>query len=696
MDIKFNCSNPQCRRRIAVDESLASQTISCPACNTSLRVPASRNIKFNCPNPDCGQHMVVDVSESGRFVKCPSCNKPLQVPGALPSPSFAGAAPAAVVVKQSAAGRQWLGAPLRRLLLGWGIGMALFGLMAGGFHARSLGAMPSSYDSISDEIFTDGRIWDAPVVNHSGSAMLYAQDQEAGASLFLVDLATLSRRQIKSLNLEDISGIKQFRLIGWSPNDTYLAFSYTATNSTLNRVVQEIAVCDGQSGRLVASLRNTNSSIAEGIWLTTNTLVLENRSHRLSLWNLQADSQFGTLGRKGWNQSLRLDNHGPYGLARISSHGFGYVDQGNVWNFDVPANRATQVTHFSDTTLEWLDYNPDTDKYLFCMTLGKDLTNRCVYEFSPVGPPERGLKQRSDHYSLKGQWLKGGDNVAYVSTTGNKTSLVVQTDDAAKCTNIFSSGTIRSYGISPQRNKIYAVASLQYKIQSIWEYDVVGQTLRDILPVDRREVAVSKIVLPVLASATNQSGLVADFYYVPPVNVDARKKYPVVFDMYPINRYDQNVQMFANAGIFYCSANRFGLNDWQAVPTEEQAEAIYGELLKNPNVDPKRIYIYGRSFSTQAVNHMMQLYPEMWRGVILFSPVDFPKISHTTNNMSVYIAIGDEDAPYLQKRSVALWKEASRELVPAELHLEHAGHGFSTQNYKAAYKPLAEFILSER
>src|SRR5487761_2538568 len=194
------------------------------------------NIKFNCSHPGCGQHIVVDVSESGRFVRCPSCDKPLQVPGPLPKPFVS--APASVARTESVPvqpRKPRLISPLMRLVYGWGIGAASFGLIVGGFYVRAWAIMPKHLAAMSNEIFADGRIWDAPVENHDGSMMLYAQDLQNGVGVFLVNLTTLKRTQIQQMESEEIDGKKAFRLYGWSPDDNSLAFASIVSSTNQDK-----------------------------------------------------------------------------------------------------------------------------------------------------------------------------------------------------------------------------------------------------------------------------------------------------------------------------------------------------------------------------------------------------------------------------------------------------------------------------
>jgi hypothetical protein len=228
--------------------------------------------------------------------------------------------------------------------------------------------------------------------------------------------------------------------------------------------------------------------------------------------------------------------------------------------------------------------------------------------------------------------------------------------------------------------------------QSIWEYNIFDKTIRNVLLGERKN-AFSQIVSPVPASTTNKNGETVEYFTVPPAKLVKNKKYPVVLDLYPVNRYDQNVQALVNAGIYYSTATRFGLNDWQQVAKPVDILAVYNELLKNPDIDTNRIYICGRSYSTSTVKTMVNDYPNLWCGVILFSPVAFPQIpAKTTTYPSIFIAEGDQDEASLQKQSNQLWQDACNRLVPARIHFEHAGHGFTTENYRTSYAKLIEFI----
>jgi DNA-directed RNA polymerase subunit RPC12/RpoP len=691
MDIKFNCSNAACRQRIAVDESMADQSIACPGCGTMQQVPVSINVKFNCSG--CGQHIMVDVSEAGRFIRCPSCEKPLQVPGSPPRPIISAKPETDKPAYPAPKKQPFQISPWQRLLCGWGMGALLTGILFGALYLRSSAAMPRHMDAMLDEIFTEGRILDAPIANHSGTTLLYAQELNNGIGVFMEDLASLQRRQIQGFNRTEIQGKKVFKLYGWSPGDNYLAMvAVTESTNKDKEVDREIIVCDGASGSQehVFQIKSTPES---GVWLTTNTIVFLTRTHQLVLLNLKTDKHLGRMIKEGFVRGPRLTNSGPYELVATSDHSVAYVDQGNVWNWDISTGNTDQLTHFSDATLEWLDYSPETGKYLFCMSTGNG-KNRYVYELAPN--TNSVPVQLTDTYSFKGQWLKDGAGFACVRTEGDKSYLTVDSGDPKVFTNLFAGGSIRSYSISPKRDTIYAVASFRYKEQSIWEYGIFDKSSRDVLVQKQTTASASQTVLPVSASAVSGDGETVQYYFVPPSQMISGKKYPVVLDLYPVTRYDQNAQILANAGIYYYAANRYGLTDKLFVAKPGEILAIYNDMLKNPNVDTNRIYICGRSFTTANLTAMVNQYPYLWRGAVLFTPVAFPTIPRNAGKYpSLFIAIGDEDQDSLQTLSDQLWEDACKHSVPARLYYRHAGHDLKTSDYKALNAELVNFIRTD-
>ncbi len=329
--------------------------------------------------------------------------------------------------------------------------------------------------------------------------------------------------------------------------------------------------------------------------------------------------------------------------------------------------------------LEWLDYDPGKDQYLYCATAprGKD---RYVFKFDPGAPSNANTTRLTGNHSFKGQWLQGGSGFAYVGTKGNQNFLAVEATNPALSTTFF------------------AVGATSYRLLTLWEYDISSRKLRELVPSEAHGTLFSELIVPVQAAVTNALGERVDYYYLSPPRMDPHKRYPVMMDQFSDGRYQQNFQFLANAGIFYVSVNRYGLAS-DSMPTRpEDALAVYKEFLKNPNVDPDRIYLDGRSRGTAAVRDMLVAHPELWHGVIVESPAVLPLLPDDMKDFpkSIFISVGDVDTVTTQEKCEVFMQDACQRLIRAKLTIGHGGHTFSsTDQLKDRYRAIAKFILTD-
>jgi Tol biopolymer transport system component len=736
MEIKFNCSNPTCNQRIAVDEALAGRELPCPACATILRVPPPGKslavessptpflppleIKFNCNNPDCLQPIAVDPLQAGQRLKCPKCGNQLCVPGtriesvadavlveALPVEAEIAVAVVEVIrdpLMDETVTRLW------NLLKGWGLGAAILGLLIGIPALHSWVVLPRNLDAMLDEIYFHGEILIAPAINHAGTELVYVRTVEGGVGIFLVNLETLERKQIALAEAADASRGGAVKLFGWSPDDHYLAFS-TLQKGKENR---NISLCDGRTGAVLNTFESPHS-VETGKWLAANSLAMIDNTHLLFLLNLEPDSSLGQYGNKGFVKLQQLDKAAselvPDSSRSVTS--IAYVDKGNVWSFDLPDNKLTQLTHLTNATISSLDYSGDTDRYLFGGTIGKS-SEQILYQYDLRMPKETALTRLAvENFSAKGQWIQDGAGIAYVGTEGNRYFLGVNAKDPASNTNLFTAPpqprhgilnrqlfpegaqVLRTYSINPKGNKLYAVASVNYEPLAIWEYDMANYTLRNVVP-DKERLVFSRTIVPVQASiAINQSNI--DYYYLPPAGMDPHKKYPAVFDVYSDLGYQPNSQLLANAGIFYFTANPYGAGHPDYPTRPKEALKFYDEILKNPNVDPHRVYLLGQSAGTGDISDLLDERPELWRGAIMLSPVRFPSLASVTRQYpSIFFSFGIDDNAYSRASMERFAQEACGHLIRTRITYGVSGHIFyKVDEDKKRYKEIATFILAD-
>ena len=211
-------------------------------------------------------------------------------------------------------------------------------------------------------------------------------------------------------------------------------------------------------------------------------------------------------------------------------------------------------------------------------------------------------------------------------------------------------------------------------------------------------------VTPVQKTATNSSGQIFDYYYVPPATLEAGRKYPAIIDQSSSIRRNRmrDIEFLANAGIFYVSPNKFGITEWGVMPEEGNVLAVCAELAKNPHIDSERLYVMGQSRTIDATIRLVNAYPELWRGAILMEPAGgFPTIPDDAKGFPcIFIAQGRDD-PHnrasLRHPGVAEknFLKASARMIPVRIDYEYGGHGFPPEQLKRAYLAAVKFILSD-
>jgi dipeptidyl aminopeptidase/acylaminoacyl peptidase len=256
---------------------------------------------------------------------------------------------------------------------------------------------------------------------------------------------------------------------------------------------------------------------------------------------------------------------------------------------------------------------------------------------------------------------------------------------------------VRTYCVSPKRDKIYAVAAVDYEPLAIWEYDIAGQTLRNVVP-EKNHLNLARFIEPVEASITNQDGKKIDYYHLPPAGMDPRKKYPVVVDQFTDVGYQPTSQFLANAGIFFVAVCKYGQGRGEFPPEPEDTLAVYNEIIKNPNVDPRRIYLIGESAGTAPIANLLTDHPELWRGAIISAAVAFPQFRPDVKqyHTSILFSFGEEDSAANQQRAEKFSQEACAHLMQTRIVYWPGGHVlFDIGTIKKKYKAIASFILTD-
>jgi hypothetical protein len=727
MEIKFNCSNPKCQRRIAVEEAMAGQAIACPVCAAELQVPASTNIKFNCTHPGCDQHVVVDVSEAGRFIRCPSCDKPLQIPGAPPKPivdpQLTPVRRQPVIVEpekivQPKQKRQpepeeeepVLLSPVKRWLYGWGAGLAVLCFLTTAMGVRQKLVLPKHFDAIADEIFAAGEFRTGPIANDEHTRLLYTRNANAGGGVFLADprsdQSTLLTVQKDGLSMD----FADRNMFAWAPGGGLFALpdKVALPDESHPHLGHHLNIYDASTAaqQQAVDLPERAQEIA---WLTTNSLVVLGRSGTFYLVKLENHPSISQIGEKGIPDLERaaMQKSDITCLTRVSDHLLAYLHAGNIWTFDLSSGQTQHETNLRGSQLRDLDYNPDSGEYLF--GLNDQRHNDALYRVSPYGqnPNPVAVMQRNpvkggaDEIAItqveNAQWVLGGQGVAYMKAD----SLFVEAKDESLSTNLFADGYVAFFRVAPGQGKLYAVASVGTEPFGIWEYDLHTRELHSIIPGSDKPFAYAQSINLEDHRVDGPSGKSRIYYKcLPPVDLAKGKKYPALvrarFNNYPA----PEAQFIANAGIFYvllANGSTVTATNNLSNDARRMLTTYYG-LLNNPNVDPDRIYLLGATHYTFDMSQLLNFNPSLWRGVFFEAPVVFPDIQTSAADCgSLSIVTGGDDLRSREVQTEKFIHQVYACALPFRLR-SYPGAGnilTSTDLLKDRYKFIAKFILED-
>jgi hypothetical protein len=177
---------------------------------------------------------------------------------------------------------------------------------------------------------------------------------------------------------------------------------------------------------------------------------------------------------------------------------------------------------------------------------------------------------------------------------------------------------------SANEKHLYVVGTrfMTNDIVGIWQYGLISHVLDCAVPNQELDLGISHYDRSAPISLTNASGDKISYGQKPPTAFSLAKKYPAV-----IGEGWAGYQVAVNSGgAFFANVSR---DDRTPAQWAVDIMAVYDDVIKNPNVDTNNIYLLGISAGASTVNWLIEQKPTLWRGAILFSPLDFPDLSRT-------------------------------------------------------------------
>lgn len=574
---------------------------------------------------------------------------------------------------------------------------AIFGLAGGiilslGGFPKKVAAEPISapdLTNIVDEVMSVGEFYRSPEPNPGQTELVFMRSGDGKRRIWKADIQG-NAVQLLSHKPE------ARRLFSWSPDGRYLLFLDENQGSWLR-------LYDAKDGSFKRAAKEPNGPVSQAVWLDATQFVY------ISKPNEWAEIRLVRLDEK--HEVLRkIPNPGTMDwMAVLSEKKIAYIEEREIWTFDLESRQATQMTTNVAEQLLWLNYSRQNQEFLYCSIDDSDWRHLFKISLKPETYAKVTQLTFGPDHTYNGQWIQNGAGFAYVGNLTNHFYLAVRPVDSVSSTNLFFGGNVLAYRVSEDGQKIYAAAATGQEPPGIWEYDISAKALRCIVPGSDGPLKYSEIIPRTEHWVKSFDDLQVPFYMQEPRRIKKDRKYPVVIAIPPdngqfVNAWEKYSQFFANIGTFFVAVNPRGSDGYgrtymkiDSKDAYEDIEAVRQWVLKNPNVDSERVFLFAYCNGGLVANQLAAFQPESWEGVILISSAG-PRLQSASSKLPRYLLfVGEkEEKPRLQRvKEFKKWADDNN--VQATLLLDkNTFHHITDVNVdKKIGFAIAEFIFGQ-
>jgi hypothetical protein len=471
------------------------------------------------------------------------------------------------------------------------------------WHLIALAARPPHLNQVVAELGSTMRFVADPIPNHACTRLIFIQTTEHGYGVFFSEAPGKRKLLFEQPSGGAGYGNLDESLMGWSPDDQLFAYGRHSSQ-------WEVVICDGNTGAEVALLS------PELLALADSERVLQTLRHHHDQWVPPQPFKFCA------NASNQLPDDPIRGLAAYGADSVVWRQGGTLFacgpESDAP---ATLWESTAGNTLLEFSVSPPRKLLVHC----RDANAEYFARFYPTNRIEvvtriEGNECRPNHLSL----VNNAEGYAYLNQPGAKPdTLVIKPDDSHPATEIQWQDQVRYFAAG--KDAVYVVSSLNDQPPGIWRCDVASGATEGVVPnVEKpfRYVLNSHIAVEAI---TNGTGERLTCYLLSPAHLTGRTKHPLVIGILGYQEmgftWSANHEAIANCGAFFASVDRHqrDYSKWA-----DDAFAAYEALIKRPDIDANKVYLYGDSAGTSTVYELLERNPKLWRGIILFSPTGFP------------------------------------------------------------------------
>lgn len=466
-----------------------------------------------------------------------------------------------------------------------------------------------------------GLIYGEPRPNPDGNRIAFSQMSEDGIGVFLLDLTSGKRTLIH----EKMSTDDWFRTVDvwpWSPGGEYFAYSHT-----------NLIVCDAGGKELGQLPVEGFNGVASLTWLDDHSFVYVSKAGNLHQIRMDRPDHWIVAD----NRRIRA---GAEQLTTLSPDIVCWQKANCIWSFNLKSNLANVLFYGGTNRIEDFTYSPETSEFLVtCAGTGANRILRIGFNGNDCIILE---PLQASAIAHRAESLNGKNGIfAYICHAPEQPEnsyLEILTSKAKTPVKLFEQGKVDAMAASLNGRKLFVVGAISNEpASSIWEYDADSGKLDCVVAGQDYPSSYASRV-PSRQMAINLGGRKFNYHvFEPPgLNPDAHHKYPLIIGDTLFKTLDPAYQnrvhgpywapMLANAGAFVVIVERPGawLNEidrWQ-----EYVRWIHEKMLRNPTIDPDRVYLFATSAETAYLARLVDEDPKPWKGLILLNPGQMPNL----------------------------------------------------------------------
>ena len=520
--------------------------------------------------------------------------------------------------------------------------------------------------------------------NKDGTCVVFSQETEKGVGIFFCNAGS-EKTKLLCEQKENGYSRQRFGMLGWSPDDKLFAYA-VPLDRQLNpgQREEQIVVCDGLSGETAAKIP-AEPGLTQIAWLSPQSFAYLTYNQDVRVWRQKTGGSWAQLYNYPNIVSGKLETI-ENSFTTTSKNSVAWQKGNEIWTLDFSTSACKKIWESTTNQLEGFTYSKETREYhLIC----SDETGWFFVDLDPQGSVldmTRNGKQERYAYLRD----EAGTNVFYIKTKADSQPTRVVWPGAVE-DHRGPIGDYISNGKYLYGDYLFFTGDLPGRPVGLWRYNIRNGISRCLASGLKHPFAYDRIVLPQNGVITNALGEQMSYHVWEPVKVDAGKKYPLVITQ---TTYGPNNLLLAQEGYYFAMVARPYWNDKTVYNWPADVMALYEIMIKNPNIDTNRVFLFATSMDTSFLRQLVSEKPDLWRGAILITPEAVPKLS-SWHNPKIFIVAGANQAGEVDRLTKFQDTAAADLGIPVKLVLqkgvEHISRSVATE--RARTVQLAKFLV---